>query len=156
MDSWPFPKLCYPPADLNIQKEEQGYTIWDMVRKKRLVLQPEEWVRQHLVHYLVNHLDYPKAMISMEKELKIGSTRHRFDLLVFNRKMQPALLAELKAPEVSINQKVFDQASRYNYLLKVPYLILSNGMEHFVCKVNDEDQEFEFLPDVPSYNSLNI
>jgi len=128
--------------------------IFDFLRRKYVALTPEEWVRQHFTHYLVEHKGYPKGLLGNEIELQIGDKRLRCDSILYNKVAQPQMIIEYKAPTVPLQQKVFDQISAYNLLLRVDYLIISNGMEHYCCKMDYEHQKYVFLQDIPDYEKL--
>ena len=128
--------------------------IFDFLRRKYVALTPEEWVRQHFTHYLVEHKGYPKGLLGNEIELQIGDKRLRCDSILYNKVAQPQMIIEYKAPTVPLQQKVFDQISAYNLLLRVDYLIISNGMEHYCCKMDYEHQKYLFLQDIPDYENL--
>ena len=128
--------------------------IFDFLRKKYVALTPEEWVRQHFTHYLVEHKGYPKGLLGNEIELQIGDKRLRCDSILYNKVAQPQMIIEYKAPTVPLQQKVFDQISAYNLLLRVDYLVISNGMEHYCCKMDYEHQKYLFLQDIPDYEKL--
>ena len=128
--------------------------IFDFLRRKYVALTPEEWVRQHFTHYLVEHKGYPKGLLGNEIELQIGDKRLRCDSILYNKVAQPQMIIEYKAPTVPLQQKVFDQISAYNLLLRVDYLIISNGMEHYCCKMDYEHQKYLFLQDIPDYEKL--
>ena len=128
--------------------------IFDFLRRKYVALTPEEWVRQHFTHYLVEHKGYPKGLLGNEIELQIGDKRLRCDSILYNKVAQPQMIIEYKAPTVPLQQKVFDQISAYNLLLRVDYLLISNGMEHYCCKMDYEHREYIFLQDIPDYEKL--
>lgn len=128
--------------------------IFDFLRKKYVALTPEEWVRQHFTHYLVEHKGYPKGLLGNEIELQIGDKRLRCDSILYNKVAQPQMIIEYKAPTVPLQQKVFDQVSAYNLLLRVDYLVISNGMEHYCCKMDYEHQKYLFLQEIPDYEKL--
>jgi len=128
--------------------------IFDFLRKKYVALTPEEWVRQHFTHYLVEHKGYPKGLLGNEIELQIGDKRLRCDSILYNKVARPQMIIEYKAPTVPLQQKVFDQVSAYNLLLRVDYLIISNGMEHYCCKMDYEHQKYLFLQEIPDYEKL--
>ncbi len=129
-------------------KENKTY-IFDIIRKKYVLLTPEEWVRQNLIHYIIYTKKYSPALIAVEKQLNINGLRRRFDIVVFNRNTHPQILIECKAPDIPIDQKTFDQANRYNWLLKAPYLVLSNGKKHYICKIDFDQNKYQFLKDIP-------
>jgi hypothetical protein len=128
--------------------------IFDFLRKKYVALTPEEWVRQHFTHYLVEHKGYPKGLLGNEIELQIGDKRLRCDSILYNKVARPQMIIEYKAPTVPLQQKVFDQVSAYNLLLRVDYLIISNGMEHYCCMMDYEHQKYLFLQEIPDYEKL--
>ena len=128
--------------------------IFDFLRRKYVALTPEEWVRQHFVHFLIEHKGYPKGLIGNEIELQIGAKRLRCDSILYNKMAQPQMIIEYKAPTIPIQQKVFQQISTYNLLLKVDYLIVSNGIQHYCCKMDYGNQKCLFLEDIPEYEKL--
>jgi hypothetical protein len=112
---------------------------------------PEEWVRQHLIAYLIQVKRYPISIIGVEKQLMLNKKPKRFDLVVFSRKAQPYILVECKAPGVQITEKAFDQAARYNMLLKAEYFLITNGLEHYPCRLDYENKRYIFIEDVPDF-----
>lgn len=146
-----FPNLNLPAAKLKLSRENETVYVWDNLRRKELVLSPEEWVRQHIVHYLLNELNYPKAMIALEGGHAQAKTIRRTDILVY-KDSKAWLLIECKAPYVKINQETFDQANRYNIHYKAPYLMVSNGLEHFYGAIDHLNKKFNFIPELPNYN----
>lgn len=143
--------LKFPSYNFRTRRVERGVEIWDNIRKKWLLLTPEEWVRQHTVAYLIQELNYPQGLISVERSLKVNGLQKRADIVVFDKTSNPFLLAECKAPEVEISQGVFDQAARYNLTLKVPYLMVTNGLRHFCAHVNPEDSSWKYLQELPVF-----
>lgn len=117
-----------------------------------MVLQPEEWVRQHMVHYLMEHKNYPKSHINVEKQLEVNSLKKRYDVVVFNSDGSIKILVECKAPAIIINQTTFDQIARYNMNLEANYLVVTNGLEHFYCKMDFEQEKYTFLRDIPDFS----
>lgn len=136
--------LNLPPAPLKLSRSHEQIFVWDELRKKQLVLTPEEWVRQHLVHYLRENLGYPATAFALEGGFKLLGKTQRSDLLIY-RKGQPLLLGECKAPQVKISQETFDQACRYNLHYQVPFLVISNGLETYWAKVNSEASRLDFI-----------
>lgn len=135
-------KLNFPSYSPKIKKSDQGeYSIYDPIRKKYIVLTPEEWVRQHVINWLLTDLNLSEINIAVEKQLNLNGTKKRFDLLVY-KEAEPILLVELKAPEVHLNQETCYQIARYNSILKVKQLMISNGMESFLFKYDDNRDEF--------------
>lgn len=148
-------KLNLPEYYFHIRKiENDKQVIFDMIRKKEVLLTPEEWVRQHIVRFLIENRQFPVSLISVESLVKINRLKRRFDILVFDRKGNALLLVECKAPGVTINQETFDQISAYNYSLKAPYLLITNGIKHYFCKINLDQKNYQFIENVPEYNML--
>ncbi|MFO7940443.1 MAG: type I restriction enzyme HsdR N-terminal domain-containing protein [Bacteroidales bacterium] len=136
-----------------IQKEGKPY-IFDIVRKKYLQLTPEEWVRQHWVHYLHFDKHYPLSLISVESGLRVNKNANRSDLLCYDRQGRKRVVVECKAPEVKITQKAFDQIARYNLTLKADYLVVTNGLTHYCCQIDLATGSYEFRQDVPDFPTL--
>lgn len=145
-------KLNLPAFDYKVKKQGNRLYIFDPIRRKYLVLTPEEWVRQHLVNYLLCYLGYPKGLLTTETGLLYNGMQRRSDLLVRNKSGNPHLLAECKAPDVPINQQVFRQISAYNQTLQAPLLLLTNGLQHFCCVLEPESNNWRFLPQIPPWN----
>jgi hypothetical protein len=146
--------LNLPPFAAQLQERSGKKLIFDMLRRKYVALTPEEWVRQHFVHFLIGQKGYPKGLLANEMELRLGEKRMRCDTVVYNQLLQPRMIIEYKAPTVTIQQKTFDQVSVYNLLLKVDYLVVSNGLQHYCCRMDYDHQRYEFLPDIPAFNAL--
>ena len=147
-------RLNLPPYPIKIQEKGEKRQIFDFLRRKWVALTPEEWVRQHFTHFLVEHKNYPQALLANEVELRIGEKHLRCDTLLYNKELRPRMIIEYKAPTIQIQQKTFDQISVYNLLLKVDYLVVSNGLRHYCCKMDYERQSYQFLEDIPNYESL--
>ncbi len=145
-------KLNLPEFNFKIKNSENKMLIFDNLRKKYLVLTPEEWVRQHFVHYLISEKKYPISLIAIEKQLTLNTRKKRTDILVFNQIGTPELIVECKAPSVKITQDTFDQIARYNLKLNANYLIVTNGLTHFYCKMDFKNKTYIFLKDIPAYN----
>ena len=143
-------ELNLPSFECNIKNENGQQVIFDIIRKKFLVLTPEEWVRQHFVHFLINHHNYPKNLINCEQSLTYNGRSKRSDILVYDKDAKPFLLIECKGSEIKLNQQVVDQASLYNSKIKAPYLLITNGLKTFCWKI--ENGNFTQLKDVPEYN----
>lgn len=124
------------------------------MRRRYVTLTPEEWVRQHFTHFLVEHKGYPQALLGNEIELRIGEKRLRCDSILYNNVLEPRMIIEYKAPTVPVTQKVFNQISTYNLLLHVDYLIVSNGMQHYCCRMDYEHERYEFMQGIPDYQEL--
>jgi len=147
------PILNFPAIDARFQNSEAGaLQVFDMVRKKFVVLSPEEWVRQHLIHYLVYHREVPLSMISVEKQLLLNGTRKRTDVVIFNSSLKPLMIIECKAPSVELDQKAVNQILRYNLTLQVPYLFITNGLQHVCLRI--DGPEPEILKNFPPYPVL--
>ena len=147
-------RLNLPQYEIKIGEKGGKRTIFDFLRRKYVTLTPEEWVRQHFVHYLVEHKGYPKGLLGNEVELHIGEKSLRCDSILYNKVAEPQMIIEYKAPTIQLQQKTFDQISAYNLLLKVDYLIISNGLQHYCCKMDYERQKYLFLQDIPDYENL--
>jgi hypothetical protein len=151
------PRLHFPEYRFKLQRPSDGgqsLKIFDIIRKKYVRLTPEEWVRQHLLHFLVNERNFPQSLISVEKKLLINNLEKRTDVVIYSTSMRPLILAECKAPSVPVTQDVFDQAARYNMTLKVEYFLITNGMETFVCRMDEEKQAYTFLEEIPHYSAV--
>ena len=149
-------KLNLPEFEFRIKDEKQKKLIFDEVRKQFVVLTPEEWVRQNFIKYLVEYLQYPLGFLSIEHNLKINTLQKRCDIVVFNQQLKPVIIIECKKPEVKIDQKVTDQIVRYNYKLKVPYLIMTNGLKHYCVGVDYEKASIQYLDNIPKYEEIRI
>jgi len=148
------PQLNLPPYPFRIKLEGGKHFIFDELRKKFLVLTPEEWVRQHFIQFLILNKKYPKTLIQIEAGLKINKLQKRTDVVVFDRNAARFMLIECKAPQVKIDQSVFDQAARYNSVHQVEYLVVTNGIQHYVAKIDHITKEFNFLDDLPEFQTL--
>ena len=146
--------LALPPYPFKITDDNGRLTLFDELRKKTVVITPEEWVRQHFTQYLINHKGYPKSLIRLEGGLKVNTMARRSDIVVFNHAGQKVLLVECKAPSVPINQKVFDQAARYNMAHKVSYIAVTNGLQHYYCHIQHATDSYTFLPELPPYHEI--
>lgn len=144
-------KLNLPSFSFKFKSMENKLYIFDMLRKKYVVLTPEEWVRQNFARYLIGNKNYPKSIIAIEKQLKINNTTKRTDILLFDKNGNPDIIVECKAPSIKINQKTFDQIARYNLKLNANYLIITNGLQHFYCKIDHQLEKYHFLKDIPDY-----
>jgi len=144
--------LNLPGFACKIAKKEGKNTIFDAIRKKYVVLTPEEWVRQHFINYLIVHLQYPKMLISIEGGLQYNRLHKRSDIVVYKRNGIPFMLVECKAPEVKISQSIFEQAATYNQTLKANYLVVTNGMELYCCEIDHENAAYHFMNELPVYS----
>ena len=145
--------LNFPTYSFRLKNSENNTHIFDVIRKKFVVLQPEEWVRQHCVQYLVQEKNYPISLINVEKVILVNGLKKRYDIVVFNPDGSLAVVVECKAPKVQISQSVFDQIARYNLTLKASYLMVTNGLNHYFCTMNHHLESFEFLETLPNYNN---
>lgn len=147
-------KLNLPEYSFRIKTVGSKAYIFDSIRKKFVRLTPEEWVRQNFVGFLVTAKKYPVSLIALEASVKVNNNPQRADLVVFDRTGNPLLVAEFKAPEVKIDQTTFDQIARYNMQLKVKFLVVSNGLEHYCCSINYSGNSYAFLEEVPEFNTI--
>lgn len=143
--------MNFPTYSFRFKNSENNVAIFDEIRKKFILLTPEEWVRQHTLHYLIQDKNYPKSHINVEKLIKINTLNKRYDIVVFQPNGEIFLLIECKAPEVAISQQTFDQIARYNLTLKAKYLMLTNGINHYFCQMDFENEKYIFLKDLPEY-----
>lgn len=146
--------LNLPPFDINVKKTNGKLTVFDLLRRKFVALTPEEWVRQHFINFLISEKAYPKTLIANEIQINLNNLKRRCDSVVYDRNLSPIMIIEYKSPDVIITQEVFDQIVRYNIVLKVKYLIVSNGLNHYCCRMDYENQSFEYLSDIPAYTDL--
>ncbi|MDE5784717.1 MAG: type I restriction enzyme HsdR N-terminal domain-containing protein [Prevotella sp.] len=147
-------EINLPPYETKFREQGGKRQIFDVLRRKYVALTPEEWVRQHVVHYLMDYKGYPKGLLANEVELVIGEKKLRCDTLLYNRALQPQMIIEYKSPEIDLTQRVFDQITAYNFLLHVDYLIVSNGRQHYCCRMDYERQSYQFLKEIPRYEDL--
>ena len=146
--------LNLPQYEFRTTQREGIPLIFDAFRRRWVKLNPEEWVRQHFVRYLVEEKNYPASLVAIERSLKINRQVFRADAVVFSSTGSPLLVIECKAPEVKITQKVFEQIVRYNYDFQVDFLIVTNGLTHFCCRIDKTKLTYEFLNEIPEYLSL--
>ncbi len=148
--------LALPKANLKLSKKGDVFFVWCVSRKKTLLLTPEEWVRQHVIHYLVNDKNIPLGLLISEYSIKINKLSRRCDIVVIGTDQQPKLIVECKATDVAINQKVFHQIAQYNFKLNVDYLMLTNGLNHVICKIDRINNTFIFLEELPDFLIINV
>ena len=146
--------LNLPSYEIKIAERNGKNVIFDMLRKRYVALTPEEWVRQHFVHYLTDYKGYPKGLLANEIQLDLNGTKKRCDTVLYNKDLSAKLIVEYKAPHIEITQTVFDQITRYNMVLKVDYLIVSNGHQHYCFRIDYEHNSYTFLQDIPEYQNL--
>ena len=144
-------QLQFPKYEFRFKSNENKSLIFDVVRKKFVVLQPEEWVRQHVLQFLIKEKNYPLSHINVERQLLLNKTKKRYDIVVYNSDGSIHLIVECKAPKVAITQDTFDQIARYNMVVDATYLMVTNGLQHYYCQVNSEEKEYEFLRELPNY-----
>ena len=144
--------LNFPGYHFRFKSSENKQQIFDIIRKKFVSLQPEEWVRQHVIHYLIEDKKYPMPLINVEKTLSVNGLRKRYDVVVFNTDGSILILVECKSPNVLISQVVFDQIARYNLKMQAEYLMVTNGMDHFYCNMNYKEEKYSFLRQIPDFS----
>lgn len=147
-------RLNLPSYEIKLSGSPGSPLIFDGLRRKYVALTPEEWVRQHFVHFLTEHRGYPAALMANEVSLKVGEKQLRADSVLYAKDLRPRMIVEYKAPGIAITQRVFDQISVYNMLLHVDYLVVSNGLNHYCCRMDYENGTYAFLPDIPQYEDL--
>ena len=146
--------LNLPSFDYKIKKEKDRLFIFGIIRKRYIALTPEEWVRQHFVSYLISYKGYPLGLIGNEISLRLNGQNRRCDTVIYDIYGSPLMIIEYKAPHITLNQEVFDQVIRYNIALKVKYLVVSNGINHYCCVMDYDDMCPHFLKEIPDYNEL--
>lgn len=144
-------KLHFPQYSFRFKNSENKTLVFDEIRKKFVVLTPEEWVRLHTVQFLLKEKRYPKSLINVEKQLQLNQTLKRYDIAVFNSDGRIFLIVECKAPTIPITQHTFDQIARYNLALDAQYLMVTNGLDHFFCQMDFENERYLFLKELPNY-----
>ncbi len=147
--------LQFPSFEYKIKTENNQSYIFDEVRKKWLVLTPEEWVRQHLIHFLIQFKHFPSSLMQLEKQIKLNDTKKRFDLLVYNNLLQPLLLVECKAPSIELSQLVLDQILRYNLEIEAKIILITNGLNHIVYNYDKSARKYTVLQDIPNYKVIS-
>jgi hypothetical protein len=145
-------KLNLPHYKFKLKSNENKTLIFDNLRKKYMVLTPEEWVRQHFVQFLIEEKNYPPALIAIEKQVVVNNLKKRSDILVFNKEGNPDIIVECKAPKIKITQATFDQIARYNSKLNANFLIVTNGLTHFYCRMDFKKETYVFLKEIPNYS----
>ena len=144
-------QLQFPSYSFRFKNSENKVAIFDEIRKKFIIVTPEEWVRQHVVQFLLQDKKYPKSHINVEKLLKINGLNKRYDVVVYKPDGNITILIECKAPGVKISQSTFDQIARYNMTLNADYLMVTNGLNHYFCKMDYQNEKYDFLTDLPEY-----
>ncbi|WP_370003841.1 type I restriction enzyme HsdR N-terminal domain-containing protein [Winogradskyella sp.] len=144
-------ELNFPKFEYRLKSTENKISIFDVILKKFIILQPEEWVRQHCVHFLINNKNFPKSLINVEKELTINGLKKRYDIVVFNPDGSIHLMVECKSHNITIDQTTFDQIARYNMQLDATYLMVTNGINHYYSEMDMQAERYIFLKDIPDY-----
>jgi hypothetical protein len=144
-----FKALSFPQAELKLTRKEGQVFVWCIVRKKSLVLTPEEWVRQHLIHFLIQEKQIPIGLIAAEMAIEINQLSRRCDVVVFGSDGKPRLIVECKAPEINLTEKTFNQIAQYNAALNVDLLMVTNGLQHIVCQIDRENTQLNYLEELP-------
>jgi hypothetical protein len=147
-------QLNLPTYSFKIKKEKEKQFIFDKIRKKYVFLTPEEWVRQHFIEFLISEKKYPQSFIANEVSITYNGLKKRCDSLVYNKEGKIKLIVEFKAPHIHITQETFDQIAVYNMKLKVDFLIVSNGLEHFCCRIDYQNMKYDFLQEIPKYEEI--
>ena len=147
-------ELNLPQYSFKITGDDKSEMIFDPVRKKYVKLTPEEWVRQNFIQYLIRQGKYPPGLIGVEVLFHMNSLKRRVDILIHDRAGSPVMIVECKSPEVLLNDKVFDQIVCYNMEFRVPYIIVTNGLDHYICKIDHENKSYEFLNVIPLYEDI--
>ena len=145
-------QLNFPAYAFTLKNKENKMYILDLIRKKNLLLTPEEWVRQHCINFLNSELGYPKSLINVEKQIKIHGKLKRYDIVVYTPQGSVNILVECKAPSILISQDTFDQIAKYNMTLNSMYLMLTNGKDHYFCFMDFENKTYRFISELPKYN----
>ncbi len=148
-------QLNLPTYHFRIKSKENKQFIFDSIRKKYIVLTPEEWVRQNVVQFLIQIKKYPASLMAIEKELRLHTRKKRTDIVIYNTQGLPEIIVECKRPSVKITQATFDQIARYNMALNAKYLMLTNGINHYFCSIDAEKETYMFLRDLPDCNYFN-
>ena len=147
-------KLNIPPFQMKLSGTQERPKILDILRRKFVALTPEEWVRQHFIHFLIEHKGYPSARMANEVALSCGNKQLRADTVLYDRDLNARMIIEYKAPTIKITKRVFEQVTAYNFLLHVDYLIVSNGLTHYCCKMNYENNSYMLLTSIPDYKDI--
>lgn len=147
-------QLNLPVYQFNIKKKDDGFIILDSLRKRWVTLTPEEWVRQNFVRYLIQEKEFPASLMNNEISITQNGIKRRCDTLVADMQGNALVIVEYKAPTIAISQKTFDQIVRYNMVLHAYYLIVSNGLNHYCCKIDYDNNSYSFLKEIPSYSQL--
>jgi len=148
--------LNLPQYNFRLRKNaDDKIEVFDTIRKQFYVLTPEEWVRQNFIKYLIYEKQFPASLMAVEKGLKLNGLQKRADIVQYNTSGKPIVIVECKAPDIKLKQDTFDQAARYNMTLQVDYLIITNGLEHYACKMNYSERKIHFLKEIPTFKQIN-
>lgn len=147
-------KLNLPPYKFKVKERKGNRLIFDEIRRKWIKLTPEEWVRQNFAKYLISDVQYPSSLLAIEMPLKLNTMDRRADIVVYNKKKEPKLIVECKAPEIKLNQAVLEQVANYNIVLKVDFLIVTNGIKHYCCKMDYKKNDCKFVTQIPRYSDI--
>ena len=143
--------LCFPNYEFRIKNRHNKKYIFDLIRKKFILLTPEEWVRQNCIMFLINEQKVPKVLINVEKKIKVNNLTKRYDIIVYKPNGSVFLLVECKSPKININQETFNQISIYNSEIIAEYLMLTNGLFNYYCSIDYSNQCYKFVKDFPKY-----
>lgn len=144
-------KLAFPSYNFRVKNNENKTSIFDIIRKKFVILTPEEWVRQHVIHYLINEKKHPQSLINVEKELVVNGIKKRYDIVTYRPDGSIYLMVECKAPKIKITQQTFDQIARYNLALKASNLMVTNGLNNYYCQIDYSSESYSFLKELDLY-----
>ena len=147
-------QINLPSCEIKVREQNGRREVFDFLRRRYVALTPEEWVRQHFTHFLVEHEGYPTGLLANEMELRVGEKRMRCDTVLYSPTLQPRMIVEYKAPDIAITQRVFDQITVYNMLLHADYLVVTNGMLHYCLRMDYDRHSYEFLGDIPDYKTI--
>jgi hypothetical protein len=148
--------LNLPSFDVRLRRDGEKLRVFDVLRKKYVSCTPEEWVRQHFIHYLISEKGTPAGLIVLEKKIMLNTMTRRPDILVYDKKGKPVMIVECKAPGVEVSQDTLDQIARYNAVIRAPYLVVTNGMKHYCCKMDHERNSYSFLENIPDYDMMRL
>ena len=148
------PVLDLPDHGVKTKNDTDGWRVFDPHRRRWVALTPEEWVRQHFLNHLVHDLGFPASLIAVERSLVLNDLAKRADIVVFGRDGRALAIVECKAPSVRIDQRTFEQVARYNLVFKVRYLIVTNGLRHFCCRIDHAKNSVDFLVDIPAFEAM--
>lgn len=146
-------KLNLPIYPIKLKKEENKTLVFDPIRKKHIVLTPEEWVRQNFIQFLIEEKNYPASLMAVEMRIDLLNTKKRCDIVLYNTKGLPYMIVECKAPSIKISQDTFDQIARYNMTLKTDLLVVTNGLQHYICIMDHQNKRYHFLKEIPNYSN---